>query len=645
MVIIRYVVDTDGDGISDADEDNAGSNKNDANSRPGFSEDTSHLVAWYKLDGDLTNEMSEHAIIPAANGTFEADAAINQSIKLPNGDAMTLPSEAVAPLFSGVLSGNTLSFWFKASSDTPMLLGAYKAGYDRYLVQNYNNTKLYWTRQDDRSSGSNYKGVDVNFVYGATMWDAWHHMALVSEWNGSNIVSTLYLDGVAQSLTVNSGGAAWSNPPDYLEGEGLIFGGINQPGYDAKSGTKYFDDIRVYNKALSADEVAQLYVPDTDGDGASDAKEAIDGTDPRDYTSFSTTPTISSNSGASVSAAEVTDMGDGSTLMVFKYDANSDNGQGQTEYTVDFPANVMADVLIVAGGGGGGRRTAGGGGAGTLIYDQGVNMNGSHTVRVGRGGAGSATAGNIGGAISYESKLGEQGKSSEIIWSDANVYYKAIGGGGGVGGSVGQNGQNGGSGGGGSSRTSSYGGVLSTENIYRGNVVMPINNTAAHNFSNEPSYNSPFVFGNEAGRASGYHSPYLGSGGGGAGGRGVDSYGTSHDANNASGVGGPGKAINITGESKYYAAGGGGGNWSGNTYYNDGGSGIGGRSGTVSEAPTDGMAHTGSGGGGDGPDVYNGGNGGSGIVIIRYHLIPMAMVLRIKKKRMRGLTRMTRVVH
>ena len=93
VVIIRYVVDTDGDGISDADEDNAGSNKNDANSRPGFGEDTSHLVAWYKLDGDLTNEMSEHAIIPAENGTFETDAAINQSIKLPNGDAMTLQAK------------------------------------------------------------------------------------------------------------------------------------------------------------------------------------------------------------------------------------------------------------------------------------------------------------------------------------------------------------------------------------------------------------------------------------------------------------------------------------------------------------------------------------------------------------------------
>ena len=101
-----------------------------------------------------------------------------------------------------------------------MLLGAYKAGYDQYLVQNYNNTVVLDTAGRPSTSVSNYKGVDVNFVYGATMWDTWHHMALVSEWNGSNIVSTLYLDGVAQSLTVNSGGAAWSNPPDYLEGEG-----------------------------------------------------------------------------------------------------------------------------------------------------------------------------------------------------------------------------------------------------------------------------------------------------------------------------------------------------------------------------------------------------------------------------------------
>ena len=47
-------------------------------------------------------------------------------------------------------------------------------------------------------------------------------------------------------------------------------------------------------------------------------------------------------------------MNDGSILMMFKYDANSDNGQGQTEYTLNFPTNVVADVLVVGGGGAGG---------------------------------------------------------------------------------------------------------------------------------------------------------------------------------------------------------------------------------------------------------------------------------------------------
>ena len=66
-----------------------------------------------KLDGDLTNEMSDHAIIPAANGTFETDAAINRVIKLPNGSRMTLPSQAVAPLFSGVYLAIHYRFGFK----------------------------------------------------------------------------------------------------------------------------------------------------------------------------------------------------------------------------------------------------------------------------------------------------------------------------------------------------------------------------------------------------------------------------------------------------------------------------------------------------------------------------------------------------
>ena len=70
-------------------------------------------------------------------------------------------------------------------------------------------------------------------------------------------------------------------------------------------------------------------------------------------------------------------MPDGSQVMIFKYDANSDNGQGQTDYTINFPANVVADVLVVGGGGGGGVDTGvgGGGGGGGVLHATEMNLN------------------------------------------------------------------------------------------------------------------------------------------------------------------------------------------------------------------------------------------------------------------------------
>ena len=87
------------------------------------------------------------------------------------------------------------------------------------------------------------------------------------------------------------------------------------------------------------------------------------------------------------------DMADGSTVMIFKYDANSDNGQGQTEYSIDFSANVVADVLIVGGGGGGGHWFGGGGGAGGFMYKTGMPLQGTIGLKVGAGGAGAPNAG------------------------------------------------------------------------------------------------------------------------------------------------------------------------------------------------------------------------------------------------------------
>ena len=108
--------------------------------------------------------------------------------------------------------------------------------------------------------------------------------------------------------------------------------------------------------------------------------------------------------------------------------------QGQTEYTVDFPANVMADVLVVGGGGSGGGvgtngHKGGGGGAGGLVYIKDFSIiNGSYSISVGKGG-------DIGENDSFRKNGdGKNGYNSEFSkLNDTNYTILAYGGGGGPG--------------------------------------------------------------------------------------------------------------------------------------------------------------------------------------------------------------------
>ena len=318
--------------------------------------------------------------------------------------------------------------------------------------------------------------------------------------------------------------------------------------------------------------------------------------------------------------------------ITYPYDTNN-NINGQTQYSISLGENYIADVLVVAGGGGGARRMSGGGGAGALIYATNITLQaGTYIIRVGNGGAGSATAGNIQlPGTTVISKTGGSGFDSEIYFQNTSStpLYRAKGGSGGLGGNTSatafpndQSPPAGGSGGGSGGGDNGAGGLLSTLNIVNGSLVSVINNVASDSVN--PSYVGGLCFGNEGGRGGGGDSPWLGSGGGGANSRGTDVNNVTNaqlNANNVGGVGGAGRVINITGSDVAYAGGGGGGifgiDTSGNPYYNDGGVGGGGRSGTSSLDPVQGTDGLGGGGGGDGPDRVGGARGGSGIVIIR----------------------------
>ena len=251
--------------------------------------------------------------------------------------------------------------------------------------------------------------------------------------------------------------------------------------------------------------------------------------------------------------------------------------------------NLTADILVVGGGGGGGGNTStgaagyydvgGGGGAGGFLAPTSVSLTGGsvYAVTVGAGG----TAGT-------PSAKGGNGTASSIIGTGVN--YTATGGGGGGSGSGPSgdltDGLTGGSGGGGGvDDWDGYIGAVGTTN------------GQGHNGA--------------AGTVPYYE---LGGGGGGAGAAG--------SAQN----GGNGSASGITGTSVTYAGGGGGGG--GGYSAGTGGTGGGGAGGKNS-AGAAGTANTGGGGGGgssgSGSGTYNGGAGGSGIVIVSYVFSPTAV--------------------
>jgi hypothetical protein len=244
---------------------------------------------------------------------------------------------------------------------------------------------------------------------------------------------------------------------------------------------------------------------------------------------------------------------------------------------------LTADYLVVAGGGAGGSMSGGGGGGlrstvtatggdGSLESALSLSANKSYPVIVGAGGAQVSTSPAVGGS-----------GGNSVFGS-----ITSIGGGGGGGYSttaIGR-GADGGSGGG-----SSYDQATTPRGLGTANQ----------------GYNGGISLTSTKGS---------GGGGGGAGAIGGDGTATT----GIGGSGGNGVAVAISGSSVTYAGGGGG---SGEVTAGAGGSGGGGagRSFGSSTGPFSGTANTGGGGGG--PYHTNGlpsGNGGSGIVIIRYAL-------------------------
>jgi hypothetical protein len=244
---------------------------------------------------------------------------------------------------------------------------------------------------------------------------------------------------------------------------------------------------------------------------------------------------------------------------------------------------LSCDVLVVAGGGGGSGGYGAGGGAGGYRSATAQTVSSAITVTVGAGGAGGANANNTGtnGSNSSFSSFASTGGGGAGIYQPPTGVAKAGGSGGGAGGGD----VSGGTGGAGN-----LGGYSPVEGYAGGD-------------------------GRPAGGASS-------GGGGGAGAVGQNSVSSSQ-----SGAGGAGSNAHSSwlsvvglGVSGFLAGGGGGGGVTSACTAGAGGSG-GGSAGSTGGNASNATANTGGGAGGGGATggiTYSGGQGGSGLVIVRY---------------------------
>src|SRR6056300_747711 len=295
---------------------------------------------------------------------------------------------------------------------------------------------------------------------------------------------------------------------------------------------------------------------------------------------------------------------DGTEPIGILYDAASDTYKWQATVTT-------AEALIVAGGGGGGMDMGGGGGGGGVIAQNRTLTPGWIDVKVGDGGAGAPTGGTGSGTQGINNHVwtinAKQGENSSIV--TVNGTLTAIGGG--------------------------YGGTGPWNHTLQGQAGSGGSGGGASGYNAGTSGRSDSATAGQGNAGASGNNHHVGGGGGGAGGAG--STGRSHYASK----GGDGIENCILGTCYYWAGGGGAaghsyfgghggkGGGGGGGSYNSGGTVIAGgnglNTGTVggvgrNKPGGDGGVNTGGGGGGS--THYNatnkGGDGGSGIVVVKY---------------------------
>jgi len=193
-------------------------------------------------------------VIPAIAGTTDSVTAVGISKGTDQGQALLLDgvndfanTGNAAGLFT---AQGTISAWVKTNSDTAQTIFSTNNGFGIVIG---NGSTGFLNNELIIVFGSNGNRIGYTTATRTELIDnKWHHVVV----SGNGSVYTIWLDGVSKTVTIGqNGGYGWTS-----------MGGSSASdiGWLGFSGLGYFmngsvDDLRVYNRVLSGEEINVLY--------------------------------------------------------------------------------------------------------------------------------------------------------------------------------------------------------------------------------------------------------------------------------------------------------------------------------------------------------------------------------------------------
>lgn len=262
--------DTDGDGVPDGLEIKENTNPIDATRFHSFSKG---LILYYPFDGDCRDlsGMANHGNQPAGSG-FTMDRQGQQSAAIEVTRAQLVSSTRGLGIAGN--SACSVSLWFRTKSE-PIWPNGFLVSFGtrdigRMFAPLYNPWPNY----------GNTTNFDLDAFYASAeityaLWsvnEQWTNMIVTYEGNLGNI--KIYVNGKTSKLHLSEQDASFQC--NWIDSQFWVNGTLGSPnGIDGS-----FDDVRVYNRALTMSESLSLYyqeLGDVDRDGILDRYETNTG--------------------------------------------------------------------------------------------------------------------------------------------------------------------------------------------------------------------------------------------------------------------------------------------------------------------------------------------------------------------------------